>query len=209
MGSLLTIEQVLLDGPASKPEAVVPRHSAPLASLSLTPIVIAKLPRSAGTGPTKTLWEKEQVESKWNNSTWAKTRENVVKRRALTDFERFKVMRLRKQVSRYSSPRRTTNLWLGFRQATWTNSITGPLRGPQDFGCRSRHQGIEDDWGSRSLIDICIGSWGSSALSKGRMYSEKSLTGEERNLLCYSCQQNSIDDITFSKIEVRLNHENF
>jgi len=65
----------------------------------LTPIVIAKLPRSAGTGPTKTLWEKNEVESKWNNSTWAKTRENVVKRRALTDFERFKVMRLRKQVS--------------------------------------------------------------------------------------------------------------
>ncbi|GAB7342017.1 hypothetical protein MBLNU457_g0306t1 [Dothideomycetes sp. NU457] len=90
-------KRVLLDGPASKTEAVVPRHAAPLASLSLTPIVIAKLPRAAGTGPTKTLWEKEQVESKWNNSTWAKSREILVKRRALTDFERFKVMRLRKQ----------------------------------------------------------------------------------------------------------------
>jgi len=67
--------------------------------MSLTPLVIEKLPRGAGTGPVKAAWEKAEVEQKWDNSTWAKTRASTVRRRQLTDFERYKVMRLRKQVS--------------------------------------------------------------------------------------------------------------
>lgn len=43
-------------------------------------------------------WEKEGIEKKWDDSTWAKKREQREKRRTLSDFERFKVMRLRKQV---------------------------------------------------------------------------------------------------------------
>ena len=89
----------MVDGPASKPESVVPRHSASLSHVSLTPIVIAKLPRAAGNGAIKAAWEKAGIEQTWNNSAWAKNRERSVKRRQLTDFERFKVMRLRKQVS--------------------------------------------------------------------------------------------------------------
>ncbi|KAG9983529.1 hypothetical protein KCU78_g21109, partial [Aureobasidium melanogenum] len=77
--------------------AAVPRHSASLSDLSLTPIVIEKLPRAAGHTALKALWEKFGVDSKWNNSAWAKNRERSVKRKQLTDFERFKVMRLRKQ----------------------------------------------------------------------------------------------------------------
>lgn len=61
-----------------------------------------KIPRSAGTGAVKAAWEKAGVESTWDNSTWAKSRAASDKRRQLTDFERFKVMRLRKQVSRSS-----------------------------------------------------------------------------------------------------------
>ncbi|KAJ9623130.1 hypothetical protein H2203_006066 [Taxawa tesnikishii (nom. ined.)] len=56
-----------------------------------------KLPRAAGNGPVKAAWEKAKVEETWANSAWAKNRERSVKRRQLTDFERFKVMRLRKQ----------------------------------------------------------------------------------------------------------------
>lgn len=37
---------------------------------------------------------------KWEGSAWAKRRERREKRRALTDFERFKVLRLRKQVGK-------------------------------------------------------------------------------------------------------------
>ncbi|CAD0015590.1 unnamed protein product [Aureobasidium pullulans] len=84
-------------GPSSDPKAAVPRHSASLSDLSLTPIVIEKLPRAAGHTALKALWEKDSVDSKWNNSAWAKNRERSVKRKQLTDFERFKVMRLRKQ----------------------------------------------------------------------------------------------------------------
>lgn len=90
--------QVLVEGPSSKPDSIVPRHAAALADLSLTPIVIPKLPRAAGTKTLKALWEKAEVDSKWDNSTWAKTRAQAVRRRQLTDFERYKVMRLRKQV---------------------------------------------------------------------------------------------------------------
>lgn len=100
--------QVLVDGPANKTEIAVPRHSAALKDCSLTPIVIEKLPRAAGNGAVKAAWEKAGVDQKWANSTWAKTREQSSKRRALTDFEKFKVMRLRKQVSciRHCSARR-------------------------------------------------------------------------------------------------------
>ena len=47
----------------------------------------------------KKLWEKEEVEKKWEESTWAKKQVQFEKRQNLSDFERFKVMRLRKQVS--------------------------------------------------------------------------------------------------------------
>ncbi len=64
----------------------------------VTPIVIPKLPRAAGRGPVAKAWEKEEVEAKWEKSAWAKRREQRVKRRGLNDFERFKVMKLKKQV---------------------------------------------------------------------------------------------------------------
>jgi Ribosomal protein L14 len=65
----------------------------------MTPIVIPKLPRAAGTGPVRRLWEKNEIDQKWAESSWAKKKEQQDKRRNLGDFERFKVMRLKKQVS--------------------------------------------------------------------------------------------------------------
>ena len=67
--------------------------------MSLTRFVIEKLPRAAGTVALKKQWEAQEVESKFNNSDFAKKRAQQTKRRNLNDFERFKVMRLRKQVS--------------------------------------------------------------------------------------------------------------
>lgn len=64
----------------------------------ITPIVIPKLPRAAGRGTVLKFWEREEIEKKWDESTWAKRHEQRVKRRSLTDFERFKVLRLKKQV---------------------------------------------------------------------------------------------------------------
>ena len=91
--------QVLVDGPSKKDNASVPRHASLLANLIITPIVIPKLPRGAGRGAVARAWEKEGVEGKWAESTWAKRRAQREKRLVLSDFERFKVLRLKKQVS--------------------------------------------------------------------------------------------------------------
>jgi large subunit ribosomal protein L14e len=98
MKDTYTVKQVLVDGPASSKDKVVPRHAAALSYLSLTPIVIAKLSRGAGNGTVKSIWESEKVEEKFENSNWALNRNRFAKRRQLNDFERFKVMKLRKQV---------------------------------------------------------------------------------------------------------------
>ncbi|KAL8752329.1 MAG: hypothetical protein Q9184_005769 [Pyrenodesmia sp. 2 TL-2023] len=90
-------KRVLVDGPSQKEDAGVPRHAVGLNNMIVTPIVIPKLPRAAGRGPVARAWEKEEVEAKWEKSAWAKRREQRVKRRGLNDFERFKVMKLKKQ----------------------------------------------------------------------------------------------------------------
>ncbi|KAK3690600.1 hypothetical protein LTR37_019096 [Vermiconidia calcicola] len=90
-------KRVLVDGPASKDQEAVPRHAAALSYMSLTGIVIPKLPRGAGTAALKKVWEKHEVESKWAESNFNKSRQRSIRRRQLSDFERFKVMRLRKQ----------------------------------------------------------------------------------------------------------------
>ena len=56
-----------------------------------------KIPLAAGTGAIKKQWEATDIDKKWAESAWAKGRARSSRRRELTDFERFKVMRLRKQ----------------------------------------------------------------------------------------------------------------
>ena len=90
---------MLIDGPSTKEDQVVPRQPIATKILSLTPWVIPNLPKAAGTGAVKKAWEKNEIDNKWLESSWAKKRDQQDKRRNLTDFERFKVMRLKKQVS--------------------------------------------------------------------------------------------------------------
>ncbi|KAH8601234.1 60S ribosomal protein L14 [Bisporella sp. PMI_857] len=90
-------KRALIDGPASDSKTAVPRQAIALAQLILTPFTLPKLPRGSRTGVVKAKWEKEGIEAKWQESAWAKKRNQKQKRRALTDFERFKVLRLRKQ----------------------------------------------------------------------------------------------------------------
>lgn len=89
---------MLVDGPSTQEEKTVPRHSLALSHATLTPFVIPKLPRAAGTGPVRKLWEKEEIDAKWAASNWAKKTAQTERRKNLTDFERFKVLRLKKQV---------------------------------------------------------------------------------------------------------------
>ncbi|KAG8528741.1 uncharacterized protein KY384_006428 [Bacidia gigantensis] len=89
-------KRVLVDGPSHKFGEVV-RQSAPLNHILITHIVISKMPRAAGRGPVAKKWEEAKVDEQWEQSAWAKRRDQQDKRKALSDFERFKVMRLKKQ----------------------------------------------------------------------------------------------------------------
>lgn len=90
--------QVLVDGPSGEEQKIVPRHVLPLAHATLTHFTIPKLPRAAGTGPVKKLWANNEIDAKWAKSNYAQKTERADRRKNLTDFERFKVLRLRKQV---------------------------------------------------------------------------------------------------------------
>ena len=89
--------QALIDGPASDAKHSVPRQSIGLQKLVLTPFILKDLPRGARSGTVKKQWEKADIDAKWKESNWAKKTAQTQRRRALTDFERFKVMRLKKQ----------------------------------------------------------------------------------------------------------------
>jgi large subunit ribosomal protein L14e len=88
---------VLVEGPATEAGKGVPRQSVPIAHVSLTPIVM-KIPRAIGPGPLAAKWKDQGIEKTWKESAFSLGRERSAKRRALNDFERFKVLRLRKQV---------------------------------------------------------------------------------------------------------------
>ncbi|EAW08744.1 60S ribosomal protein eL14 [Aspergillus clavatus NRRL 1] len=90
-------KRVLVDGPSTEENKIVPRHALPLAHVTLTHFVIPKLPRAAGTGPVKKLWEKNEIDGKWAKTSIAQKTDRAERRKNLTDFERFKVLRLRKQ----------------------------------------------------------------------------------------------------------------
>ncbi|KAK3395543.1 ribosomal protein L14-domain-containing protein [Sordaria brevicollis] len=102
-GSLATIveivdhKRVLVDGPSSDSKLASPRGVVSLSKTLLTPLVIEKLPRGARTGAVKKAWEAAGIDAKWKESNWAKKSLQQERRKALTDFDRFKVMRLKKQ----------------------------------------------------------------------------------------------------------------
>lgn len=89
--------QALVDGPSSDPKLATPRTVVQLSRTLLTPIVIEKLPRGARTGAVKKAWENAGVDANWKESNWAKKQLQQERRQSLTDFDRFKVMRLKKQ----------------------------------------------------------------------------------------------------------------
>jgi large subunit ribosomal protein L14e len=70
-----------------------------LSHVILTSIVIDKLPRGARTGTVAKAWSKAKVEEKFRQGSWAKKQDQKERKRGLTDFGRFKVMKMRKSVS--------------------------------------------------------------------------------------------------------------
>lgn len=85
-------KKALIDGP----ETGVPRQAINLGQVVLTPFTFA-LPRGARTSIVAKKWVSAQVSEKWTASAWAKKIAQRERRLALSDFERFQVMVLKKQ----------------------------------------------------------------------------------------------------------------
>lgn len=88
---IIDYKRALIDGPE------VPRQGVTLNHVTLTPHVVAGLPRASGHAVLLKKWKSEDIESKWAASSWAKKIARSQRRRQLTDFERFQVSVLRKQ----------------------------------------------------------------------------------------------------------------
>merc|ERR1712154_727424 len=80
--------RVLLDGPCSG----VIRQAYRIKNLHLTPLV-TKFPFSARTKVVRTAWKNDDITKKWEESSWAKRMAMKAKRKGLTDFDRFKLMK--------------------------------------------------------------------------------------------------------------------
>ncbi|ORZ39709.1 ribosomal protein L14-domain-containing protein [Catenaria anguillulae PL171] len=87
--------RVLVDGPTTG----VKRQVLTFKRLSLTSIVLEKVPRAIGTGALKKKIEAQDVEGKWAATARAQKLATRATRAHLTDFDRFKVYLLKKKAS--------------------------------------------------------------------------------------------------------------
>jgi len=92
ISEIIDHNRAIIDGPLTG----VPRQALPYRHLTLTSLIVPKIPRGAGTGVVRKQFEASGVGEKWANSSWAKKREAILKRRKLTDFGRFSVMAQKK-----------------------------------------------------------------------------------------------------------------
>ncbi|KAK9767681.1 hypothetical protein K7432_002320 [Basidiobolus ranarum] len=90
---ILDHNRAIVDGPTTG----VSRQAYAYRRLTLTPLVVKSLPRSVGSGALQKAIEKQEIVATWNKTTWAQKLDARQKRAALTDFDRFKLMKLRKQ----------------------------------------------------------------------------------------------------------------
>ncbi len=90
---IVTDKRVLIDGEQ------IQRQVIPIARLQLTSQVV-KVGRGARTGAVRKIIAKEQVAQTFAKSTLGRHYDNQTKRENLTDFERFKVVVLRRRLSK-------------------------------------------------------------------------------------------------------------
>ena len=85
--------KVLCDNPSNQ----VPRQTINLKHVNLTDIVI-KVPHGARTRAVRKAYDKEEVNAKWEKTAWAQKLARREKRKALNDFDRFKLKLARQKV---------------------------------------------------------------------------------------------------------------
>jgi large subunit ribosomal protein L14e len=89
---------VLIDGPVGV--TGIHRQVILLKRVSLTDVLVSKLPRNASNKSLVKAWTEQGVLAKWSATSWAKKLESKKTRAALSDFGRFKVMVAKKQRSK-------------------------------------------------------------------------------------------------------------
>jgi hypothetical protein len=72
----------------------------------LTPLVLKALPRGVGNKALTKSLEKNDTVAAWNKSSWAKKLEQRKVRAGLSDFDRFKLLKLKSQVKNWIGKRR-------------------------------------------------------------------------------------------------------
>ncbi|KAI9487253.1 MAG: 60S ribosomal protein L14e [Benjaminiella poitrasii] len=85
--------RALVEGPTTG----VVRQSFPFRRMVLTPLVLNKLPRNVGQTALKKALEKNDIVGAWAKTAWAKKIEQRKVRANLTDFDRFKLAKLKNQ----------------------------------------------------------------------------------------------------------------
>jgi len=85
--------QALVDGPD------ITRQTLPYRRMALTDLVL-HISRGALTGDVKTAYEEENIQKRWEMTSWARKIAAKKRRANLTDFERFKVMVAKKKKSK-------------------------------------------------------------------------------------------------------------
>jgi len=85
--------RVLVDGPSTS----VLRQVLSFKRLSLTSIVLEKIPRAIGTGALKKKVEAQNLVKKWEATSRAQKHASRAKRAQMCDFDRFKVYQLKRK----------------------------------------------------------------------------------------------------------------
>ena len=92
-GKLVTIVDIvdqnraLIDGPTTG----VKRQLLPLKCLHLTQFVLP-LPHGSRSKVLRKVWEKEEIDKKWSETSWAKKLQRKTLRANMTDYDRFSLM---------------------------------------------------------------------------------------------------------------------
>ncbi|KAI1433256.1 ribosomal protein L14-domain-containing protein [Xylaria sp. CBS 124048] len=93
---IISEKRVLVDGPSSDEKLAVPKGAIALTDVLLTDISLT-IPRAVRTGTLKKFWEKAEIDKQWQSNKWAVRSQRTERRKALTDFQRFQLLRAKKQ----------------------------------------------------------------------------------------------------------------
>merc|ERR1712018_883573 len=84
--------RILVDGPCTG----VPRVVVNLKQVQLTKFKI-NIPFGYRTGGIKKIWEKDDINAQWAETKWAKKIDAKARKATLTDFDRFKLMKIKQK----------------------------------------------------------------------------------------------------------------